>query len=245
MGIRDRVSLGSILEIATRPSALLKLPRFIRDLLRYRSLERRPLARLRLYPCLTDALPNQTVHSAYFLQDTWAAKQVFRESPDWLVDVGSTTLLVGILSQYVRTISVDIRPIQAALDGLETRRGSVLSLPFADGEVPCLTTMCVLEHIGLGRYGDPIDPAGTEKAVREIARVIRPGGLVVYSVPVGTHLLEFNAHRRFEMDEAVALFDGWHLVDKLVIGAEAGSGRGTSADCVACFAMRKPPGSEE
>jgi SAM-dependent methyltransferase len=191
---------------------------------------------------LTDAVPDQSVNSAYFYQDTWAARQVFRERPEWLVDVGSTTLLVGILSQFVRTVSVDIRPIQAALDGLEARKGSVLALPFQEGEVPCLTTMCVLEHIGLGRYGDPIDPGGSEKAAREIARVIRPGGIVIYSVPVGEPVLEFNAHRRFSRESAIKLFPGWQMVDEYVIGATPGCAPSAGTDLVACFAVRKPGG---
>ena len=63
--------------------------------------------------------------------------------------------------------------MEARLEGLSAKSGSVLQLPFKADEVPCLTTMCVLEHIGLGRYGDPLDPLGTKKAVEEIKRVIK------------------------------------------------------------------------
>jgi hypothetical protein len=45
-----------------------------------------------------------------------------------------------------RCVSVDIRPIDARLPGLEVRAGSA-----AGGEVPFVTTMCVLEHIAIPR----------------------------------------------------------------------------------------------
>src|ERR1035437_931822 len=131
----------------------------------------------------------------------------FGKSRNGGVDVGSTVLLVGILSQFTRWHSVDIRPMQCELEGLECKDGSVLNLPYKDDEVPCLTTMCVLEHIGLGRYGDPINPTGTNDAASEIRRVVAPGGVVVYSVPVGLEeVLEFNANRRFTIQQALDLF---------------------------------------
>ena len=42
----------------------------------------------------------------------------------------------------------------------------------------------MLEHIGLGRYGDPIDPQGTEKAATELQRVLAPGGDLYLSLPI-------------------------------------------------------------
>src|ERR1035437_9128085 len=53
----------------------------------------------------------------------------------------------------------------------------------------------VAEHIGLGRYGDPIDPLGTNKALLELQRVLAPGGVLLFSMPVGRERVEFNAQR--------------------------------------------------
>jgi hypothetical protein len=36
--------------------------------------------------------------------------------------------------------------------------------------------MHVVEHIGLGRYGDPIDPDGDLKAISELKRVVQKRG---------------------------------------------------------------------
>ena len=175
--IRKFISLGSVKQLLRRPNLMARVPQYIRQLLSYRKLEFNSsgkVAPLRVYPCLNDRQAHQSAHGLYFYQDCWAARQVFRENPEWGVDVGSTVLLVGILSQFVPWYSIDIRPVRCELDGLKCKAGSVLNLPFSNDEVPCLTTMCVLEHIGLGRYGDPLNPTGTYDAVREIRRVIRP-----------------------------------------------------------------------
>ena len=232
------------------PAQLAKLPSYYQDLKTYRKAEFgkngcfRPL---RFYPCLNDKQESQGTDNHYFYQDCWAARQVFTENPNWGVDIGSTVLLVGILSQFKPWTSVDIRPIKSELAGLECKAGSVLELPFDDGTVPCLTTMCVLEHIGLGRYGDPLNPNGTEEAAREITRVLQPGGIVIFSVPVGREVLEFNAHRRFTYEQVLSLFKGFTLVDSCILTPvprrfESELALEMIPDAVVCICCRKPRG---
>jgi hypothetical protein len=60
-----------------------------------------------------------------------------------------------------------------------------------------------LEHFGLGRYGDPIDPKGYETGLHNIAKILRSGGVFYLSVPVGNERVEFNAHRVFDPNTIV------------------------------------------
>lgn len=53
----------------------------------------------------------------------------------------------------------------------------------------------VAEHIGLGRYSEPIDPNETMKACKEFSRVLAQGGDLYFSMPVGKQKTYFNAHR--------------------------------------------------
>jgi SAM-dependent methyltransferase len=251
--LRNYISLGSVAQLLMRPHTLMRLPAYFVQLYRYRCSEAEQTGRrtpLRVYPCLRDAQPSQPTKGYYFYQDCWAARQVFREEPDYFVDVGSTVLFVGILSQFRPGISVDLRPIEANLDGLDARGGSVFELPFDDGTVPCLTTLCVLEHVGLGRYGDQLNPLGTLEAVEEIKRVIAPGGIVVYSVPVGREMTEFNAGRRFTFRQAATLFGDWDLLDSCVLTPVPEPFTSDEAllelhDPVGCFCMRKPLSSPD
>jgi SAM-dependent methyltransferase len=66
----------------------------------------------------------------------------------------------------------------------------------------------VLEHIGLGRYGDPLDPQGSVLAARELARVLAPGGRLYVSVPTGVGRTCFNAHRVFSPAALKGMFAG-------------------------------------
>ena len=61
----------------------------------------------------------------------------------------------------------------------------LISLPFEDGSFHSLTCMHVVEHIGLGRYGDQVDPDGDLMAMKELERVTAKLGNLLFVVPVG------------------------------------------------------------
>jgi SAM-dependent methyltransferase len=94
-------------------------------------------------------------------------------------------------------VFVDYRPLQAQISGLRVIGGDIKRLPFADGSVRSLSSLHVIEHIGLGRYGDPIDPLAYSVALRELDRVLAPGGYLYLTTPVGRERVCFNAHRVF------------------------------------------------
>jgi SAM-dependent methyltransferase len=100
-----------------------------------------------------------------------------------------------LLGAKIQVIFLDYRPLVSQLTGLACLAGDILALPFADGSVHSLSCLHVIEHIGLGRYGDPLDPHGTRKAARELSRVLAPGGNLFLATPVGRPRVCFNAHR--------------------------------------------------
>ena len=76
-----------------------------------------------------------------------------------------------------------------------------------------MSCLHVAEHIGLGRYGDPLDPAGTRKAAGELQRVLAPGGQLLFSLPVGRPRVDFNAHRVHDPHRVRALFPELELAE--------------------------------
>ena len=143
----------------------------------------------------------------YFHQDLWAARLLHKNGVTNHVDVGSR--VDGFIAHallFARVCYVDIRPFSDAVDGLEYRQGSITALPFADDSVPSLSSLHVIEHIGLGRYGDPIDPDGHVRAAAELSRVLQPGGRLLVSTPVGRERLCFDAHRVFDPYTIVDMF---------------------------------------
>jgi spore maturation protein CgeB/glycosyltransferase involved in cell wall biosynthesis/SAM-dependent methyltransferase len=200
---------------------------------------------IKMWPCLDENQSETPLDKFYFYQDTWAARKIFELSPEKVVDVGSTALLVGIVAQLFPTISVDIRPLPVILPKLECMRGDILNLPFEDDSVELLSSMCVIEHVGLGRYSDALDTQGSFKALKEVARVIRPGGHILFSVPLShTHQLSFNAHRIFTKSEILSLIPGFTIEDELFLYPDPGTESFTYklpdfAFCIWCADVKK------
>ena len=154
------------------------------------------------YPCLNDRDGSAgCVSNPYFLQDLFVARKIYENHPQKHVDVGSR--LDGFVAHVAvfREIEVfDIRPMQSKLCNIvftqaDFTNGDCLPEHYCDS-VSCLH---VLEHFGLGRYGDKIDPDGHLIGFANITKILKPGGTFYFSVPMGVQRIEFNAHRIFGM----------------------------------------------
>jgi len=194
-----------------------------------------------LYPCLGDDTGTTPVEPTYFFQDAWAFEKIVAAHPERHIDVGSHHRFVSFLSKVVPTTMVDLRPLQAHMESIGFVEGSILALPFADASLPSVSSICVVEHIGLGRYGDPLDPHGTEKALEELKRVVAPGGDLYVSLPVDDVDREyFNAHRVFTEETLLRMFAPFEIVEsRYIYGydfvAERRPGGG-----VGCYHLRRP-----
>ncbi len=154
-----------------------------------------PIKLIDTWPCLHEDTSAHPFNAHYFFQGIWASSKIKESGVPYHVDVGSKIEYVGFLSTLTKVLLVDIRPLKATVENLLPIAGNILSLPFHDSQVVSLSCLHVAEHIGLGRYGDPLDPLGTKKAAKELSRVLAKGGNLYFSVPVGKPRLCFNAHR--------------------------------------------------
>ena len=178
-------------------------PYYIQNLQRYKARNRNPAFgffwRNALYTSFDRFRKAGKIGGHYFWQDLWAAKHLFANHIQTHVDVGSR--LDGFITHllvFCRVIYIDLRPLDLQIDGLEFKRGSMLEMPFADNSVMSLSSLHVLEHIGLGRYGDPVLPDGYLQAAQELVRVLAPGGRLLLGTPVGQERVCFDAHRVFD-----------------------------------------------
>lgn len=188
--------------------------RYARDLRAYRRMPgAEPTLARDLFPQIWDRTRTSSYDAHYFFQDIWAARHVAAFRPGRHVDVGSRIDLVGFLTSLTEVVFVDIRPLEATLPNLTSVAGDVTALPFPDQSEESVSCLHVAEHIGLGRYGDPLDPGGTRKAARELARIVRPGGQLLFSLPIGKPRLQFNAHRIHDPVDVVAMFPDLELIE--------------------------------
>lgn len=174
-----------------------------------------------LYPRIYDKTGVTPLDPVYFYQDAWCAKKIFEAKPLSHTDVGSHAPTIGIISQFVPTTMVDIRPLPVTIPGLSFTKGLLEELPFESNSISSLSSICVIEHIGLGRYGDPLDPFGSEKAAAELSRVLAKNGALYISVPIDDmSRVYFNAHRSFTRDHLLSLFANLTLTEeKYIYGA--------------------------
>ncbi|MGC2457092.1 MAG: DUF268 domain-containing protein [Gallionellaceae bacterium] len=191
---------------------LLRVPDYFMEWSRYATLAGKRPALADSYPCLMDKVLSTPFDPHYFFQGAWLARKVARSMPAQHVDVSSSVMTIAALSGFVNTVFVDYRPLQVALPNLDCRAGNITQLPFESASVESLSCLHVIEHIGLGRYGDPLDAHGSESAAKELQRIVRPGGSLYLSTPVGRERVCFNAHRVFAPATIVALFDRMELV---------------------------------
>jgi SAM-dependent methyltransferase len=70
-----------------------------------------------------------------------------------------------------------------------------------------------IEHSGLGRYGDKIDPMGDIKTMRDIKNILKKDGVFFLSVPIGKDRVMWNAHRVYGKIRLELLLDGWECID--------------------------------
>jgi SAM-dependent methyltransferase len=193
-------------------------PGFIKSIWDYKHLSTADSLRVswhHIYPILTDRESSAgTVKGHYFHQDIWAAKKIYDAKPVEHIDIGSR--VDGFIAHLLvfRTVKVvDIRNLPDTIPGLTFIQADATNLDsFADNSVESISSLHAIEHFGLGRYGDPIDPAACSKAMRALARVLSPGGKLYFSVPIGKERLEFNAHRVFSTHTVLNAFTDLNLV---------------------------------
>jgi hypothetical protein len=144
----------------------------------------------------------------YVYHPAWAARILAETRPASHTDISSTLHFCSIVSAFVPVAFYDYRPARLKLKNLTSGRADLTALPFNDNSIVSLSCMHVVEHIGLGRYGEPIDPGGDRKAMRELARVLARGGSLLFAAPIGKPKIIFNAHRIYSYRQIVDRFSG-------------------------------------
>lgn len=187
--------------------------------------ERRMLCEWRdRYPCLDDKSSTTPFDRHYTYHPAWAARVLAKIQPSKHIDISSTINFATLVSAFISVDFYDYRPAQIDLPNLCCGAADLTNFPFRDGELESLSCMHVIEHVGLGRYGDALDPDGDLKAINELLRVVAPGGNLLIVVPVGGARIQFNAHRVYDVVEFIDHFQGASIIERALIEDSGPSG---------------------
>ena len=196
-------------------NALRGLPSYCRDYIalkkqRHTSVHEFPFAKL--YPCLDDRFTDSgSANGHYFHQDLLVARRIFRNQPQRHVDVGSR--IDGFVAHVAvfRAIEViDIRPLANNIPNVTFMQADLINPVDAKfiGYCDSLSCLHAMEHFGLGRYGDQVFYDGYVLGMDNLHRMLKPGGTLYFSVPIGPQRIEFNAHRVFSVAYLLKCFAG-------------------------------------
>ena len=191
--------------------AFLRIPIFIKDFYNFKKLNKNTSQLYYFKPCLHDRFEEGGVtNSEYFWQDLMVARLIFEAKPKTHIDIGSRIDgFIAHLASFREVNVVDIRPINTKINGIIFKQLDIMESshfttngPYYEkyDSVSCLHT---IEHFGLGRYGDPIDPDGYTIGLSNIISMLKQDGLFYLSTPIGKERVEFNANRVFDTKKLI------------------------------------------
>ncbi len=180
-----------------------KLLRFVKEFRHFAALHRAdrseiPIAWNDRWPRLNDRTEHLPFDAHYIYHTAWAARVLAQTRPSLHIDISSLAYFATLTSAFVPIEFYDYRPAGIELSNLKCGAADLCRLPFGDRSVLSISCMHTIEHIGLGRYGDPLDALGDRRALTELQRVVAPGGSLLVVVPVGKPRVQFNAHRIYD-----------------------------------------------
>jgi SAM-dependent methyltransferase len=133
---------------------------------------------------------------------SFAARHMSRLSPENTLDIGSNRIFIlGLLSHY-RVTTLDVRKREPATENEIVVTSDAKDIKIPDGSFDVVVSICAIEHFGLGRYGDKFDLDADRKALSEMARVLRPGGHLIFTTAMtaGRPAIAFNGQRVYSRD---------------------------------------------
>ena len=226
-------------------NSLRGLPVYFRD----RAVFRKDYAgKIKFMPCLHDRYEEGgATKSEYFWQDLLVARAIHVANPVKHVDIGSRVDgFVAHVASFRECEVFDVRPISTAVPGVVFRQADLMntdSLPLTAGGGYCDSLSCLhaLEHFGLGRYGDPVNPLGYQSGMANMVKLLQPGGTFYLSTPIGQERVEFNANWVFDPRSIVSCAEGSGLsLKKLIIITAANGPHESEIDAESLSAFAKP-----
>jgi len=217
--MRDNIFLHRIYNIANQFGfnpiktirALIGILPYLSDLISFKN---KFSGTLVLNPCLDDRYKEAgDIRNEYFWQDLIVARMIYENNPIKHVDIGSRIDgFIAHIASYREVEIFDVRPISIKIPGVTFRNFDITNLEAVDSSIRirdhyCDSISCLhsLEHFGLGRYGDKVDPDGYKKGIRSICNLLKVDGVFYLSTPIGRERVEFNANWVFDPKNIIYL----------------------------------------
>ena len=164
------------------------------------------------YPMLDDFEDNAAnIKNHLFHADLLTSQKVFKKNPIKHLDIGSR--IDGVVAQIAsfRKLDVcDIRDVDIKPhENINFINKDLFDINVSSEEekYDSISSIGCVAHIGLGRYGDKIDPDGHKKGIKKLSDLSKTHSTIYTQAPVGKKGIEFNAHRIFDPNELIEEFE--------------------------------------
>ena len=107
------------------------------------------------------------------------------------------------VASYRKISVLDVRPLsESGHPNIEFQRMDVMGADVPKNVADSISCLHALEHFGLGRYGETVNPLGHRIGFKNLAKMLHRGGVLYVSFPIAsTSEVHFNAHRIFHPQE--------------------------------------------
>lgn len=156
----------------------------------------------KLYPIYSDREDSAgSLMLHYFYQDLHVAQRVFANNPLTHADIGSRVDgFVAHVASFRKIEVYDVRPLAMQIPNVTFCQADMMKPQSVNNEsLDSISCLHALEHFGLGRYGDPICFEGYLIGLKTMTKMLKKGGRMYLSVPMGPQRIEFHAHRVFSL----------------------------------------------
>lgn len=164
------------------------------------------------------------LNSFYFYQDLHVAQLVNKNNPSKHVDIWSRIDgFVAHVASYRPIELFDIRPMDSDIHNVTFTQADLMQLdPSLIEYTDSISSLSVLEHFWLWRYGDKIDVLGYITWLNNIHKILKKWGKFYVSLPIWPQRVEFNAHRVFSVPYLRSLFEKDYTIDSFAYVDDTG-----------------------
>lgn len=157
----------------------------------------------------------QTLSGDREIEWSWTLAHVRRE-PGRVLDFGSGNGMMALGAAFAGNdvVAVDLEREQYLFQphGIEYVRGDFNVLDFEPESFDQILNCSSTEHVGLaGRYGSADDDDGDLRAMARMAGLLKPGGEMVLTIPVGRDAVHKPLHRIYGEQRLPRLLEHWEI----------------------------------
>lgn len=168
-----------------------------------------------LYKRMSDP-PSPNLKGDRDIEFSWIAAHM-PQGPGSALDFGSGSTYLGLIAarRGFSVSAIDLQPNSwyYTHPNLEFLQTSVFDLELKSENLDLIINCSSVEHVGMGRYGDPLADKGDLQAMEDMCSLLRHDGIMLLTVPIGQDAVFAGSHRVYGSERLPRLLSGY-IVDK-------------------------------